>query len=153
MASVCAGSLALMDAGVPIERHVAGVALGLLTRPRRTSTDALAHLSPHALHALTFDQLDYKLLTDISVLSRSFFWSKEYTVNTVYCTIRVGCALSLLLRFIHSLFTPSFVSLKGFEDYFGDMDFKIAGTDKGVTSIQVCVCASTAVAIFTHYSE
>lgn len=111
MASVCAGSLALMDAGVPIERHVAGVALGLLTRPRRTSTDALAHLSPHALHALTFDQLDYKLLTDISVLSRSFFWSTEYTVSTVYCTIRVGCALSSYWHAsieIHSLIVYAF---------------------------------------------
>ncbi len=31
MASVCAGSLALMDAGVPIKKHIAGVALGLIT--------------------------------------------------------------------------------------------------------------------------
>ncbi|HOJ40482.1 MAG TPA: polyribonucleotide nucleotidyltransferase, partial [bacterium] len=31
MATVCAGSLALMDAGVPISRHVAGIALGLIT--------------------------------------------------------------------------------------------------------------------------
>jgi polyribonucleotide nucleotidyltransferase len=33
MATVCAGSLALMDAGVPIEKHVSGVAMGLITRP------------------------------------------------------------------------------------------------------------------------
>ena len=65
MASVCASSLALMDAGVPLERHVAGVALGLLTRPRRAGS--LPHLSPQALHALPFEELDYKLLTDISV--------------------------------------------------------------------------------------
>ena len=32
MATVCAGSLALMDAGVPIEKHVSGVAMGLITR-------------------------------------------------------------------------------------------------------------------------
>src|SRR5213076_1526443 len=32
MASVCAGSLALMDAGVPIPKHVGGVAMGLITR-------------------------------------------------------------------------------------------------------------------------
>lgn len=31
MASVCAGSLALMDAGVPVKKHIAGVALGLIT--------------------------------------------------------------------------------------------------------------------------
>lgn len=33
MATVCAGSLALMDAGVPVQKHVAGVAMGLITRP------------------------------------------------------------------------------------------------------------------------
>jgi polyribonucleotide nucleotidyltransferase len=32
MATVCAGSLALMDAGVPIPKHVGGVAMGLITR-------------------------------------------------------------------------------------------------------------------------
>jgi polyribonucleotide nucleotidyltransferase len=32
MATVCAGSLALMDAGVPIKKHVSGVAMGLITR-------------------------------------------------------------------------------------------------------------------------
>ena len=32
MATVCAGSLALMDAGVPINKHVSGVAMGLITR-------------------------------------------------------------------------------------------------------------------------
>ncbi len=34
MATVCAGSLALMDAGVPIPKHVGGVAMGLITRPK-----------------------------------------------------------------------------------------------------------------------
>ncbi|MBC7849976.1 MAG: polyribonucleotide nucleotidyltransferase [Chitinophagaceae bacterium] len=33
MATVCAGSLALMDAGVPMPKHVSGVAMGLITRP------------------------------------------------------------------------------------------------------------------------
>jgi polyribonucleotide nucleotidyltransferase len=33
MATVCAGSLALMDAGVPLPKHVGGVAMGLITRP------------------------------------------------------------------------------------------------------------------------
>jgi len=34
MATVCAGSLALMDAGVPLPKHVGGVAMGLITRPK-----------------------------------------------------------------------------------------------------------------------
>lgn len=71
MASVCAGSLALMDAGVEIAAPAAGVAIGLLQHG---------------------DQ--YRVLTDIS----------------------------------------------GLEDYFGDMDFKIAGTKKAFTALQVCYC-------------
>ena len=45
MASVCAGSLALMDAGVPIEKPVAGIAMGLVTDGERTQilTDILGH--------------------------------------------------------------------------------------------------------------
>ncbi|MBI5416291.1 MAG: polyribonucleotide nucleotidyltransferase, partial [Candidatus Omnitrophica bacterium] len=68
MASVCSGSLSLMDAGVPVSGAVAGISIGLVTRGR-----------------------EWRLLTDIM----------------------------------------------GLEDHFGDMDFKIAGTDKGVTAIQL----------------
>ncbi len=68
MASVCAGSLALMDAGVPVKSACAGVAMGLITEGGRTA-----------------------ILTDIL----------------------------------------------GTEDHLGDMDFKVAGTRDGVTSIQM----------------
>src|SRR6266568_1392434 len=68
MASVCSGSLALMDAGVPIKSACAGVAMGLITEGGRTA-----------------------ILTDIL----------------------------------------------GTEDHLGDMDFKVAGTRTGVTSIQM----------------
>jgi len=70
MASCSSSSLALMDAGVPIKRPVAGIALGLMINGK-----------------------DYKILTDI----------------------------------------------QGPEDHHGDMDFKIAGTEKGVTAIQMDV--------------
>jgi polyribonucleotide nucleotidyltransferase len=73
MASVCAGVLALMDAGVPISAPVAGISCGLVTE---FSGDAISR---------------YALLTDII----------------------------------------------GSEDYFGDMDFKLCGTDKGVTGFQL----------------
>jgi polyribonucleotide nucleotidyltransferase len=69
MASVSSSSLALMDAGVPIKSHIAGVAVGL----------AKNH------------QGNYKVLTDI----------------------------------------------QGPEDHYGGMDFKVAGTRKGVTAIQM----------------
>jgi polyribonucleotide nucleotidyltransferase len=69
MATVCGGTLALMDAGVPIARPVAGISIGLVT-------DETGR---------------YKLLTDII----------------------------------------------GEEDRFGDMDFKVAGTEKGITAIQL----------------
>lgn len=52
MASVCGGSLALMDAGVEISAAAAGVAVGLVTRYEGTDTKHI---------------LDYRLLTDISV--------------------------------------------------------------------------------------
>ncbi len=69
-ASVCASSLALMAAGVPIARPVAGISCGLVTG----DTDD-----------------DYLVLTDI----------------------------------------------QGLEDFFGDMDFKVAGTERGINAIQM----------------
>ena len=69
-ASICASSMSLMAAGVPIKSAVAGISCGLVTG----DTDD-----------------DYIVLTDI----------------------------------------------QGLEDFFGDMDFKVAGTKKGITAIQV----------------
>ncbi len=69
MATVTGGSLALMDAGVPIKAPVAGISIGLVLE----------------------DYDKYALLTDI----------------------------------------------QGMEDHLGDMDFKVAGTDKGITGIQL----------------
>jgi polyribonucleotide nucleotidyltransferase len=68
MASVCASTLALMAAGVPITRPVAGIAMGLVKEDER-----------------------YAVLTDI----------------------------------------------QGIEDHLGDMDFKVAGTEKGITALQM----------------
>ena len=70
-ASICGSTLALMDAGVPIKRPVAGISTGLITNPE--------------------DENDYLMLLDI----------------------------------------------QGLEDFFGDMDFKVGGTKKGITAIQV----------------
>lgn len=74
MASVCAGSLAMMDAGVPLSSAAAGVAVGLVTK-----TDL-------ATNEIT----DHRVLTD----------------------------------------------LLGIEDYLGDMDFKMSGTQHGITALQ-----------------
>jgi polyribonucleotide nucleotidyltransferase len=68
MASVCGSSLSLMDAGVPIKRPVAGIAMGLIKEGE-----------------------NYIVLTDIA----------------------------------------------GVEDHLGDMDFKVAGTDRGITALQM----------------
>ncbi len=70
-ASICAGCLSLMAAGVPIKSMVAGIAMGLIT------------------DANSFDR--YKVLTDI----------------------------------------------QGLEDHMGDMDFKVAGSRKGITALQM----------------
>ncbi|KAJ8781208.1 hypothetical protein J1605_011192 [Eschrichtius robustus] len=84
MASACGGSLALMDAGVPISSAVAGVAIGLVTKNNPDKGEIE----------------DYRLLTDI--LAR--------------CELKIN--------------------ITGIEDYHGDMDFKIAGTTKGITALQ-----------------
>jgi len=68
MATVCGASLALMDAGVPIKSHVAGIAMGLVKEGDK-----------------------FGILTDIM----------------------------------------------GSEDHYGDMDFKVAGTEKGITALQM----------------
>jgi polyribonucleotide nucleotidyltransferase len=68
MATVCGGSLALMDAGVPIKTHVAGIAMGLIKEDDKVV-----------------------VLTDIL----------------------------------------------GLEDHLGDMDFKVTGTEKGITAFQL----------------
>ncbi len=68
MATVCGSSLALMDAGVPLKKPVAGIAMGLILEGK-----------------------DYAILTDIL----------------------------------------------GDEDHLGDMDFKVAGTEDGITSLQM----------------
>lgn len=68
MASVCGGSLAMMDAGVPVSDHVAGVAMGLIKEGNK-----------------------FAVLTDIL----------------------------------------------GDEDHLGDMDFKVAGTENGITALQM----------------
>ncbi|KAK5882665.1 hypothetical protein CesoFtcFv8_021226 [Champsocephalus esox] len=78
MASACGGSLALMDAGVPISSAVAGVAVGLISTANPEKPTEIQ---------------DYRLLTDIL----------------------------------------------GIEDYLGDMDFKLAGTNKGITALQADV--------------
>ncbi|KAK3410210.1 hypothetical protein EUGRSUZ_J02224 [Eucalyptus grandis] len=75
MATVCGGSMALMDAGIPLREHVAGVSVGLVSE----------------VDPVTGEITDYRILTDIL----------------------------------------------GLEDHLGDMDFKIAGTRKGVTAIQL----------------
>lgn len=69
MATVCGGSLALMDAGVPVSAQVGGVAMGLVMG----------------------EEGQYAILTDIA----------------------------------------------GAEDHYGDMDFKVAGTRKGITALQM----------------
>lgn len=68
MATVCGGTLALLDAGVPIKAPIAGIAMGLVKEGD-----------------------EYMVLTDIA----------------------------------------------GYEDHFGDMDFKITGTEKGITAVQL----------------
>ena len=91
MASVCAGSLSLMDAGVNLGEHIAGVAMGLFNH---CDDDQGVSYNPA-------DQSTYSILTDIL----------------------------------------------GFEDYIGEMDFKIAGTRRAVTALMLDVKSTTGVPV------
>jgi polyribonucleotide nucleotidyltransferase len=71
MATVCASTLAMMDAGIPIKKPIAGIAMGLMSD----------------------DKGRYQVLTD----------------------------------------------LQGYEDHYGDMDFKVAGSREGITAVQMDV--------------
>lgn len=81
MASVCGGCLALMDAGVPLKAHVAGIAMGLIKEGNR-----------------------FAVLSDIL----------------------------------------------GDEDHLGDMDFKVAGTERGVTALQMDIKINGITKEITH---
>ncbi len=78
MATTCASSMSLMDAGVPLKNAVAGIAMGLMTASKQETVNS---------------KQEYKILTDI----------------------------------------------QGPEDHYGDMDCKIAGTNKGVNAMQMDV--------------
>ena len=56
MATVCAGSLALMDAGVPIPKHVSGVAMGLITKD-----DKYAILTDILVMKIILGDMDFKV--------------------------------------------------------------------------------------------
>ena len=94
MATVCAGIMSLMDAGVPIKKMAAGIAMGLMMETQTyaddTQTDAEKGQRKSA-SSRRESALKYKILTDI----------------------------------------------QGPEDHYGDIDFKIAGTEDGVTAIQM----------------
>jgi polyribonucleotide nucleotidyltransferase len=77
MASACAGTLAMLDAGVPLLEPVAGVSIGLVTRNPvtnlpppaaampRARAEAAARLSSSAGDSSSSSNLEYRLLTDI----------------------------------------------------------------------------------------
>jgi len=109
MATVCSGSLALSDAGVPIKSLAGGVAIGLVT----------AALNESFTSSSTSQQGECDLVQD-AIIATNQNTSKELAS----CNISDYAVLTDIL---------------GIEDYLGDMDFKIAGTKKGVTALQLDV--------------
>ncbi|KAG6790121.1 hypothetical protein POTOM_006268 [Populus tomentosa] len=101
MATVCGGSMAMMDAGIPLQEHVAGVSVGLVSE----------------VDPSTGEIKDYRIVTDILV--------------------RFLLAFENPSKLLLSFFFIGFGFFKGLEDHLGDMDFKIAGTRKGVTAVQL----------------
>ena len=88
MATICGGSLALMDAGVPISTPAAGVAIGLVSRYEGTDTK---HME------------DYRLLTDILVGLKSYNIQSQWLIK-LYCIVLKGWSLlPYALRFFQDL--------------------------------------------------
>eukprot|EP01041_Mallomonas_annulata_P004340 gene4340-8637_t len=110
MASVCGASLALMDAGVPIMSAVAGVSIGLVSREGTVTTP-----SP-PIPKLTLDNNNSNKTSDIVQNPNPTCHSEVNSKDWVLLT-----------------------DIFGSEDHYGDMDFKIAGSTKGVTAIQLDV--------------
>lgn len=79
MASICGGSLALMNAGIPISSPVAGVAMGLVCNNTNTAD---------------LKETDYKILTDISVII--YFIIIDIQLYIIYNIIR------LILDFLYN---------------------------------------------------
>ena len=67
MATVCGGSMALMDAGVPIKSSVAGVAMGLVTKYSGNNPEEIE---------------DYRILTDILVMDLLLYYIVLRSVQT-----------------------------------------------------------------------
>lgn len=72
MASVCCGSLALMDAGVPVLAPAAGVAMGLVTKCEDNNTKQLH---------------DYKILTDILVFIVVHYLFKVLSYSAIFLRV------------------------------------------------------------------
>lgn len=69
MASVCGGSLALLDAGVPISAPVAGVAVGLITIPDPEKP---------------YEIVDYRILTDILVREKLLLYAWNTYISVYF---------------------------------------------------------------------
>lgn len=121
MASVCAGSMALMDAGVGIDGHVAGVAMGLLYDPPSEPQLESQSQSPSA--PKTDSELESESEPQSDSQSESQPQSSEDQIGD---SSKRGNTNYRLLT-----------DLLGLEDYLGEMDFKIAGTKKGFTALQL----------------
>ena len=93
MATVCGGSLALMDAGVPISSPAAGVAIGLISRYTGNDTK---HME------------DYRLLTDILV----GVW---IYVFTFVCVMFTALSVIVIIHITWHIWTPDSYSYSWFE--------------------------------------
>lgn len=82
MATVCGGSLALLDAGIPISAATAGVAIGLVTKCNETNMNIE----------------DYKILTDISVRTYIVIIPFTQLINSLLYTYIDICTIHISLR-------------------------------------------------------
>ena len=120
--SICGSTLALMAAGVPIKRPVAGISTGLVTDPNDDKiTGNITSSNMCFLATLVLS----KASAIISYDSPSTFISKRPVA---------GISTGLVTDPNDDKNYVMLTDIQGIEDFFGDMDFKVGGTEKGITA-------------------
>lgn len=149
MATVCAASLALQDAGVPMTNPVAGIAMGLVQwtpdEERFDRSDALVtsvscpNSSAHVAH-------DFQVHLDVPTVPHSMDVENNFVTPTQKSAASSSapqssdaCAMQTGVPSMEDRSCEGIVlsDISGLEDALGDMDFKVAGTEKGITALQM----------------
>ena len=144
MATVCAGSLAMLDAGVPLIEPVAGVACGLVT-PETSADDVVVDSNNSTGSADAASQPSSpSSLSSPTITPTTTTTTADADGDTATSTAAAAAAAAA-----HCVL----VDLTGMEDSHGDMDLKLAGTRNALTAWQLDVKKPVPVDILLQAAE